>query len=43
MSLSIEDDAEDIRIKDITNIKDEDECYLKILNNDFNLTFKSNK
>ena len=43
MSLSIKSNAENIKIKDIINIKNENEYYLKILNKDFNFTFKLNK
>ena len=43
VSLSIKSDAENIKIKDIINVRDEDECYLKILNNNFNFAFKLNK
>ena len=43
MNLSIKNNAEDIKIKDIINVKDKNECYLKMLNNDFNFAFKLNK
>ena len=41
--MSIKSDAEVINIKNITDVKDEDECYLKILNNNLNFAFKLNK
>ena len=43
MSLSIKDNTEDIKIKDIINVKNENKYCLKILNNDLNLIFKLNK
>ena len=42
-SIKNNNDAEDIKIKDITDVKNEDECCLKILNDNFNFTFKLNK
>ena len=43
MNLSIKSDVKDIKIKDITDVKDKDKYYLKILNDDLNLAFKLNK
>ena len=38
-----DNNAKNIKIRNIINVKNEDECCLKILNNDFNFAFKLNK